>query len=371
MYTLTDEQIDFILTDIKQRGVEMEDLQLNLLDHVCCIIEQDLDPGSDFESFYRKTISKFFKKELREIEEETLYLLTFKHYYAMKKTMIITGAISVITFVFGSIFKIMHWPGASILLVLGIGFTSVLFLPLLFLLKTRDQSNPREKLIVGVGALIGILLCLATLFTVMHWGAGNGILWLTAIGLSVFVLIPLYFFTGIRNPESRANTIITSIVLFGASGLLFSMINLRPSLRTTELKMQAYVQSEDLLSRMQKKTTFPPSAQKVNECCTALKNIIISNETGMENIPADFQKQNVFMEEHNLGAAFSGQERGMKLADELRQAIKQYNSEVADEKKIPLENSVLNMEPQKLSSCSNYIVLADINRLQLYLAAAN
>jgi hypothetical protein len=76
MYTLTDEQIDFILTDIKQRGVEMEDLQLNLLDHICCIIEQDLSPGSDFESFYRKTIPRFFKKELREIEEETLYLLT-------------------------------------------------------------------------------------------------------------------------------------------------------------------------------------------------------------------------------------------------------------------------------------------------------
>ncbi|HEY6162455.1 MAG TPA: hypothetical protein VI112_14600, partial [Bacteroidia bacterium] len=295
-------------------------------------------------------------------------LLTFKHYYAMKKTMIITGAISVITFVFGSIFKIMHWPGASILLVLGIGFTSVLFLPLLFILKTRDQSNAREKLIVGVGALIGILLCLATLFTVMHWGAGNGVLWLTAIGLSVFVLIPVYFFTGIRNPESKANTIITSIVLFGASGLLFSMINLRPSLRTTELKMSAYVQSEDLLSRMQKKVSFSPSAQKVNGLCAQLKSMIIHNETDLDEIPSDFKKQNVLMEEHNLGTAFFGQEAGVKLANELREAITKYNAEVASEKKIPLENSILAGETQKLGSYSNYVVLNSINQVQMYLA---
>ena len=62
MYALSEKQIDFILNDIKIRGVEMEDLQLNLLDHVCCIIECEFEPEGDFEDFYHKTISKFFKK---------------------------------------------------------------------------------------------------------------------------------------------------------------------------------------------------------------------------------------------------------------------------------------------------------------------
>ena len=43
MYALSDQQIDFILNDIKIRGVETEDLQLNLLDHICCIIECELE----------------------------------------------------------------------------------------------------------------------------------------------------------------------------------------------------------------------------------------------------------------------------------------------------------------------------------------
>ncbi len=63
MYILSEQQIDFILNDIKIRGVEMEDLQLNLLDHICCIVEYELEPGGNFEHFYQKTIPRFFKKD--------------------------------------------------------------------------------------------------------------------------------------------------------------------------------------------------------------------------------------------------------------------------------------------------------------------
>ena len=98
----------------------MEDLQLNLLDHICCIIEQNLKDGDDFESFYQKTIKQFYKKQLWEIEEETITLLIFKNYYAMKKSMIVSGVISVAALVCGPLFKTMHWPGANALLLLGI-----------------------------------------------------------------------------------------------------------------------------------------------------------------------------------------------------------------------------------------------------------
>ncbi|MBP7245269.1 MAG: hypothetical protein KBA99_08200, partial [Bacteroidia bacterium] len=76
MYCLSEKQIDFILDDIRRNGVELEDLQSNLLDHICCIIELELEENGDFEQFYFSTIKKFYKNELREIEEETISLLT-------------------------------------------------------------------------------------------------------------------------------------------------------------------------------------------------------------------------------------------------------------------------------------------------------
>src|SRR4051812_44226549 len=130
MYCITDQQIEYILNDIRRNGVETEDLQLNLLDHICCIVEQGLEENGDFEGFYSQTIKAFYRRDLREIEEETQLLLTFKNYYAMKKTMLVTGAMSAGAFIGGSFFKIMHWPGASFLLILAMGLFSFIFLPL-------------------------------------------------------------------------------------------------------------------------------------------------------------------------------------------------------------------------------------------------
>lgn len=84
-YSLSEEQIDYILNDIKQRGVEMEKLQINLLDHVCILLEERLKEGDDFKKVYEEAIKEFFDKNLNEIEKETKSLLKNKHYYKMKK----------------------------------------------------------------------------------------------------------------------------------------------------------------------------------------------------------------------------------------------------------------------------------------------
>ena len=147
MYCLSDKQIDYILNDIGARGVEMESLQQNLVDHVCCIIEQNLEVNGDFENFYQKTIQTFYKDALWEIEEETLLLLTYKNYYTMKKIMIMSGAISAITLLTGSILKIMHWQGAGFFIFIAMILSSLIFLPLFFLFKKNLFSNKLSRYI--------------------------------------------------------------------------------------------------------------------------------------------------------------------------------------------------------------------------------
>ena len=79
MICLTDQQVEYILDDIRRNGIETEDLQLNLLDHICCIIEQNMQEGDQFEQVYRETIVQFYETNLKEIEVETQYLLTYKN----------------------------------------------------------------------------------------------------------------------------------------------------------------------------------------------------------------------------------------------------------------------------------------------------
>ena len=68
MYQLDDQQIDFILSDLRQRGIRTESLRLNLLDHICILIEENLEKGGDFYHYYTTVLPSFYKQELRELD---------------------------------------------------------------------------------------------------------------------------------------------------------------------------------------------------------------------------------------------------------------------------------------------------------------
>jgi hypothetical protein len=86
MYSISDQQIDFILHDLEAGGIGTESLRYDLLDHICVIIEQNLKEGGDFEQFYRSAVKTFYRQELREIEEETALLLTLKHRLVLSRS---------------------------------------------------------------------------------------------------------------------------------------------------------------------------------------------------------------------------------------------------------------------------------------------
>lgn len=47
----------------------------------------------------------------------------------MKSIALFTGACSISLTTLGFLFKVLHWPGANVLLLLGIGIFALLFTP--------------------------------------------------------------------------------------------------------------------------------------------------------------------------------------------------------------------------------------------------
>ncbi|MCW3123381.1 MAG: hypothetical protein JWQ38_2873 [Flavipsychrobacter sp.] len=367
MYCITDEQIEYILNDIKSNGVEMEDLRLNLLDHICCKVEQEFKENDDFERFYKQAVKQLCRNSLHEIEEETINLLTYKNYYFMKKAMMISGGVSAAIFMAGCFFKLMHWPGASVLLFLGITLMSLVFLPLAVLLKGKQPgSGGAERFVLFTGALTGITYSMATLFTVMHW-PGSNILWFTTVGISLLVFIPAYFFTGIRNPEKKVNTILTSVLLVGATGLIFTMLRVRPEPPTGTY---TYLESEELLKTMQNSTSQnDPLAADINSTCRKIKELVLQQETGLTAIPADFESKQLLIRDHNIGNILSIGE-GAQLLKKLRTDISNFNASASASIKIPVAHSILDAEGNNLQVYTNLSALNSITQLQMYLAIA-
>ena len=128
MSSLTDLQVELIRGNIRQNGIEMTDLEDDLLDHICCALEEELNVNSSFESAYSKIKSLVCPNGYREIQEETTQLLTLK-FNKMRKTMNILGIIGSALLLVGSIFKLQHWPGAGVSLVLGGAILVLGYLP--------------------------------------------------------------------------------------------------------------------------------------------------------------------------------------------------------------------------------------------------
>ncbi|MBP6090704.1 MAG: hypothetical protein KA521_05575 [Crocinitomicaceae bacterium] len=278
MYVLTDEQIEFIRNDIRRNGIELEELQLDLLDHICCVIETEHTAENDFEAFYRSILPRFYKRSLREIQEETHLLLTFKNYYAMKKIMIISGTFSAFTVLIGSLFKIMHWPGAALLFVIAIALFSFVFLPILSVIRIKEQTLTKDKIVITSAAIFGSAISLAILFKVMHWPFAT-ILWTISLGILFFLFLPVYFFGGIRNPATKTNTIVSSILILIAGGLLFLITNLRGSQAFDEAinnADQQIVEDYELLSQKNPSDTVtihPTINEKATELCLVIEGL--------------------------------------------------------------------------------------------------
>ncbi len=333
MYRISDQQIDYILSDIGARGVEMESLQQNLLDHVCCIIENNLEENGDFESFYKKTIHTFYKDELWEIEEETLLLLTYKNYYTMKKVMITSGSFSAAAMIFGILFKFMHWPGASALIVLGITTSSLIFLPLLFVLKVRDKHQVIDKIILAFGILSGILLSLSILFKIMHWPYSMILGYSAVISLGL-ILLPLFFITGIKNPENKINTIAISIVMIMVCGLWLTLVRSPQGTKALGIKNttvflineQIVANEKKLNDELSKNDTLVNESTEITnriiELCDQLKTSLVFMETGVSIIPEDFESKELYISDN--GGGFD--ENQQVTIDTLITLIKEYNS---------------------------------------------
>lgn len=378
MYCLSEKQIDFILDDIRRNGVELEDLQSNLLDHICCIIEQELEENGDFEQFYFSTIKKFYKNELREIEEETISLLTFKNYYVMKKTMLVSGVIAASFLTLGIILKFLHMPGAAVGIVLGIGGMSFVFLPLLFLLKIKEQKETKNKVLIGLGTFAGILMALGILFKIMFWPGAN-MMALTSLLILLFVFLPVYFFTGFRNPETKVNTVVSSIIILTGCGLFLTLVRAPAGSRLMGIQVtKDYLLNEKILENekrllMQSVNAnelaihTQPEVKNLNQLCEDIKQKIVYFEVGTNTLGDDFESKDIWLGDGRVDK-YMNEDQGMQQKiTALRDYVKNYNANYvakAGGKLMPLHSNVIDMYQLRSTEALNGIIQLQMCILQ-------
>ncbi|MFL2565473.1 MAG: GldL-related protein [Parvicellaceae bacterium] len=143
----------------------------------------------------------------------------------MKKTIYFIALITTFLIVSGSLFKIMHWPGAAVMIILGSFSFAFLFIPLIILKKFKEESFSKDQIIYSIGIILGTVLGLGFIFKIMHWPMAT-ILMLSSIILFNFLYVPAYFISRYNRDELRYSTIINSVMMFSFGSILFAMFEL-------------------------------------------------------------------------------------------------------------------------------------------------
>jgi hypothetical protein len=227
---IIDDNYERIRTDLVSRGLTYERLIDDLLDHVCCMVEEYMENGKDFESSYNQILDSIGEKRLPEIQHQTLLNLN-KNFQRMKNFTYLFGLTSAILTIIGSFFKRMHWPGAGILIAVGMVLIVFVFLPLYFITSHREQLEKKNPVYAIVGYLTIALLLAGATFKIQHW-PGAGWLIYASIGFLLIGFVPLYVVNAFqRSGKEKANLPYIVMLLVGiACVMLMGNVNMSKDL---------------------------------------------------------------------------------------------------------------------------------------------
>lgn len=144
---LNDSQIERINTDLDLLGIISVELKNDILDHICSDIEANDNPN--FNEAYKKVIKKFGgEKAIEQIQKDTDFLIHYKQNLYLRRILFISGFIVSFLMSSGIMFKIMHWPYASIILIIAFMLLNFVLLPILFYERYKASKQKQSNYIL-------------------------------------------------------------------------------------------------------------------------------------------------------------------------------------------------------------------------------
>jgi hypothetical protein len=187
---------DYLYQQVEGRVVSViqdAQLQLELIDHCCCHIEEQMAMGVSFQSALESALTALCPDGIQAIEAEVQHILEPQIFKVMKIGLFLSGFVAAFCITVGILFKTLHWPGANV--ILGLGDASLIVSMLFLLSGTVFRNVVIDKLSfvrLAAGAVGGTFIGSGGLFKLMHWPTAN-IQFLLGVVIIAFVFLPIFF----------------------------------------------------------------------------------------------------------------------------------------------------------------------------------
>jgi len=215
MPELTLHNIEEISRDVGRQEITFAHLRDELTDHICCDVEYEMQKGLSFAEAYSVVRRKLGSRRLREIQEETLYAVDTK-YRKMKNTMKISAIAGTLLLGFAALFKIMHWSGAGIMIILGALALAFVFMPSALTVLWKETHSGKRLFLYISAFIFGMLFIAGVVFKIQHWPA-SGIILSLAVASGALLFLPSLLAAKLQAEENRSKKI---VYILGALGML-------------------------------------------------------------------------------------------------------------------------------------------------------
>ncbi|MBA4321206.1 MAG: hypothetical protein C0408_00165 [Odoribacter sp.] len=216
MSELNLKDIEQISRDIRREEITFSHLPDELIDHVCCDVESEMKRGLSFSEAYFSVKEKLGPRRLKEIQEETLFEVDTK-YRNMKNTMKISGIKGTMMLGFAAVFKILHLPGAGILMTLGALLLALIFMPSALVVLWKETRSGKRLFLFVAAFLTGSTFIMGILFKTQHWPAA-GILISLSILFAILFFLPSLLFSKLVDTENVSKR---PVYILGFIGMAF------------------------------------------------------------------------------------------------------------------------------------------------------
>ncbi len=108
---LTEEQVSLVQDYVDAQKLKRKTLRDDVVDHLCCVIEEELGKGEPFDQLLSKAVSELAPRGLPDLEHQTFFLLNANRILRMKKVLYATGFVGSVTLTIGVTLNLLSMPG--------------------------------------------------------------------------------------------------------------------------------------------------------------------------------------------------------------------------------------------------------------------
>ena len=149
----------------------------------------------------------------------------------MKQKIYILGVVTSLIAFIGIIFKVNHFPGAGILMTVGLLLLVWLFLPLALVNNYKAEGNRQNLLLYIVTWLTCFVIFTSMLFKIMHW-PGAGIMLTIALPFPYIVFLPVFLVVTAKNKNFNIYNTVFVLLLLALNSVFAALLALNVSKET-------------------------------------------------------------------------------------------------------------------------------------------